>query len=293
VDRILSLTKSFSDRLHYRGSKASLYLTICDLDKAEAEISEVIAEARVKESEGELTHYQRYTLALLLDFLGILRRDASLLTDAIARYKELLQGDEPSIQERANLLGLVGDTFRHKGDWANGRQSYLDALALKPFPVHKVFLCECLRQMGELREAADTLSSVSLEELSRSEQADYAFELAALAIETGERTRLENAKAALKVIEIPEPYFRERRDSLLLNVQEALITGRSPTLIQRTRSILSEMTRSAASYLILKPSFMGIGINVEKIFEDISNRGRGQPSSRQPDSPSSTRTRKG
>jgi hypothetical protein len=136
-------------------------------------------------------------------------------------------------------------------------------------------------------EAAKTLRDVKLEDLSQAEQVDYAYALAMLAIETAEQERLEQAKALLKAVNISDPIFRERRDALLLNVQEAITSGSSKTLVQHTRRIFADRIRSATSYLILKPSFMGVGVDVGKIFEDLSRRreARVQEQSDDPHSP--------
>ena len=139
-----------------------------------------------------------------------------------------------------------------------------------------------------------TLAEVKLEDLSSAEQVDYAFTLAALAIETANRERLENAKAVLKTVNVQDPYFRERRDSFLLNVQEALASGASQTLVRRTRRLVADMSRSVGSYLILKPNFMGIGIDVGKIFENLpkGSETRTQQQDRKEESPGPSRPRK-
>ena len=110
IDRILTLSKKLSDRLHYRGTKAFLYLTIGDQRRADDELSEVIAEARSEQDEEGLSEYERYRLALTLDLLGALRRDDALLTQALGLYQKLLKEDHWSPSGHANLLGLIGVT---------------------------------------------------------------------------------------------------------------------------------------------------------------------------------------
>ena len=87
-----------------------------------------------------------------------------------------------------------------------------------------MFLCDCLLQLDEVKQAQQILSEVKPEELSNTERLDYVFALAGLAMETAEPERLENAKAALRSATVRDPYFRERRDSLLLSAQEALVS---------------------------------------------------------------------
>ena len=75
IDRILKFSEKPSDQLHYKGSKAVLYLTIGDQSKAEALLSEAIAETPREQEQDKISEYHRYRLALSLDLLGALRRD--------------------------------------------------------------------------------------------------------------------------------------------------------------------------------------------------------------------------
>jgi hypothetical protein len=150
-----------------------------------------------------------------------------LLTEALELYQELPKEDDSTPSGRANLLGLIGGTYRRKQEWESAHQSYLQALSANPSPIHKVFLSVCLLQLERSEEAGKTLAEVKPDELSASEKIDYAFTLATFAIDTGKRKRLEDAKATLKALQINDPVFREQRDALLLVVQEAFTFGTS------------------------------------------------------------------
>lgn len=273
IDQILTSTKKLSDRIHYKGARACLYLMIGDELRAKSELAEIIDEVRGKHAEADLDNYERYRLAAATELLGMIQRDDKMLTDALLLYQNLLKEDEYSDEGRTNLLSLIGDTYRHKGNWESARQSYEEAIKLKPSPIHEVFLSECLLQLDRLADATKALTNVKQDQLDGAEKVDYAFVLAVLAIETGEHARLVNAKAVLGSLVVNGPYFRERRDAYLLNVQEALVSGVSQPLIQRTRRLLAYIAQSATRYLILKPSFMGMGVDVGKVFEDIAKKG--------------------
>ena len=105
IDRILNESKKLSDRLHYKGTRAVLHLTIGDQSRAEAEASDAIDEVRSTHSVDELSSYERYRLALLLDFLGTVRREDEMLTEALRLYQNLLEEDELSLSGRVHLLG--------------------------------------------------------------------------------------------------------------------------------------------------------------------------------------------
>jgi hypothetical protein len=84
IDRILANTKRFTDRLHYKGAKAVLFLTIGDQKKAETELDEAVTEARNRTT---LNEYQRYRLADTLSLFGALKADNSMLTEALELTK--------------------------------------------------------------------------------------------------------------------------------------------------------------------------------------------------------------
>jgi lipoprotein NlpI len=215
---------------------------------------------------------------MALDFLGTLRNDKALLSDALQIYQKLLLEDGLTPDGRANMFGHIGETHRHMAEWELAKKSYVQALEFKPSAINEVFLCECLLQLQDASGTAKLLSQINSADLDEAEQVDYAFVLAALAIQLGERERLESAKSVLKSIHVKESFFRERRDAYLLNVQEAIVSGASQNLSRRTLELLASAARSATGYLILKPSFMGMGIDVGKIVEDISRKGKSKSS---------------
>jgi len=270
IDRILANTRSFTDRLHYKGAKAVLFLSIGDRQKAEAELEEAVAEAREAKS---LNEYQRYRFAQTLSLLGALRVDIAMLTEALELYQQLLTKDDWTPLGKANLLGLIGETYRRKGEWESARQTYEQALETTPVAIDRVFLAVCLIQLDRLADAARTLGEVTPSGLSPGGLVDYAFAFAALAIEMDDRKRLEDAATLLKGLQVADPIFREQRDAFLVNVLEAQTTGKSVPLVQRTRHLFAGVARFVSTYFFLKPSFMGMGVDVGKMLEDFSKRG--------------------
>ena len=130
IDRILGETKKLADRLHYKCARAGLYLTVGDLKRAEAELEESITEVRAGHDVEDLSQYERYRFAMTLDFLGTLRRDDALLAEAIDQFNILLQQDDSSSKGRANLLELMGQTHRQRGEWEKARTAHERSLQL-------------------------------------------------------------------------------------------------------------------------------------------------------------------
>jgi tetratricopeptide (TPR) repeat protein len=266
IDRILAQKLTLADRLQYRGAKAVQFIGIGDNQKADEELTAAVDEARAQEEK--LSISQRHKLAQLLSLLGSLRRDVGLMSESLTLHNELLEADYWTPRGKAILLGDIAELHKHKGEWEEARDGYLRALQIQILPIHNVFLSECLLQLERHEEASATLAEVNIDNLSNNERIDYAFVTAGLAIEVGTREGLEAARVMLKELHIAEPLFRERRDSILLNVQEAISSGSSKPLMIRTKRLLASMLRSATTYLILRPSFMGVGLDIGKLVEN-------------------------
>jgi tetratricopeptide (TPR) repeat protein len=222
IDRILTYSETLEDQLHYRGAKAALLLANGESSKADDEWSAAIAEARERSKGRALTEDERYSLAQIIEFLGTLRSADELLSEALQLYRDQLERDDWTSLGRANIISHMADIYRHFRDWESARDSYLEALAVNPRPIYKVFLSKCLFHLGQREEALKTLGKVDHEQLTAAEKLDYTFTLASAAIETNDRNHLESAKDMLTALQITEPLFREQRDSLLLDVREAL-----------------------------------------------------------------------
>ena len=65
------------------------------------------------------------------------------------------------------------------------------------------------------------------------------------------------------------PYFEQRRLAFLVAVQGALTTGATPGLIARVRGLLADPVRAFNRWVMVEPNFMGIGVRVNKIIEDV------------------------
>lgn len=270
VDRILDLTDSVIDRLHYRGTRAVQYLVIGDERKAEEELSGSISDFRAAKTKEDLSCYECFRLALSLELLGAIRRDEKLLNEAVELYKQLLEKDDFTSTGRAGLCRQLGDTYRHKAAWNLARDTYLRALDIEPSAICKVFLSECFLNLNKTEDATRLITELNPDDLDQGEYVDYAFAVAAISVEAGNQELLEKASAILRDLEVSGPYFRERRDSLLLSVIETQKSGASQTIIYRTRRLLTGLAKSASSYLVLQPNFMGIGVNVGKVLEDLT-----------------------
>ena len=271
IDWILAASSKLSDRLHYVGSRAMLYLSIGDRKRAEDELSQIVEEVRFR-PDHDLGAYARLRFAMTLDLLGVIRSDQAILTEAASIYESLLRDDAWTQRGRANLFAELGQVYQHQSNWEAAKKAFSQAIEVTHVPVHSVFLSQSLLHLNQPDEAARVLSGVSYDALAPAEQVDYAFTIAALAIQGRNRVKLEEAKAVLKSVTVDTPMFREMRDNYLLSVQEALSAGPSHPLSQRAKQLLAGLGRYVSEYGILKPTIMGVGIDLGKIVGDLSRQ---------------------
>jgi hypothetical protein len=197
-------------------------------------------------------------------------RDDTKLKDAESRYELLLKDEHYSDAGRANLWTLIADTRRYRQDWKGAKSAYENALKLEPSPVCSIFLAECLLQLDNFKDGRAVLADIPHDKLDAAGKLDHALVAAAFAIESGEPEDLKKAKAALELLDVREPYFRDRKNMTLLNLQEALAKGTSRPLLERAKRLLAGLKGGWLNYVILKPSFMGMGVDVGKMIEDAT-----------------------
>jgi tetratricopeptide (TPR) repeat protein len=270
IDRILRFSESESEQLHYRSLKAIQYFEIGDNPKAESELDTAIARFRVSGDAKKMSAYAIDILASALDLLGSLRGDSQLLDEAIGLYQEALRLDAWTLAGRARLFSHLGETFRHKASWDQALEAYRSAAHCEAGPIVKVFMAECYLQLNQIERAMEEVASVDVSLLNDAERTDYVFVFSAISVETGDHEKLEQSGDLLKRQELVSPFFRSRRDTLLLSVVETQRNGKSSSLIKAARKAIAGIFARANRYLLLEPNVMGFGIRGNAILSDLA-----------------------
>jgi hypothetical protein len=97
---------------------------------------------------------------------------------------------------------------------------------------------------------------------------DYVFTFAVIAMAIQRQDVIAKATEMLKGIQPDHPFVRQQRDSLLLAILEMPMQspGKSTSTAKGViRSIVEPLQR----YLMLKPNFMGVGIDVNNALSDL------------------------
>lgn len=275
IDRIINLSESKIDHLHYRSLKAINYLLIGDDKKAEYELREAIEEYRVYLKPEKQNTYEKFRYGEAIELFGTLKKDMSILDEAIALFEDLFIADDLTQLGRALVYRNIGDTQRHKNEWALAAESYEKSIKLDPpIIIFKILLSECYFQLGKEVAAVEIIRSIDPKKLNNSEMVDYAFRFCEIAVALAEPEMLNQAENLLRGLQLNSPYFKEIRDAMLLSVLETRIAGKSISIIEKAKRALKDFTRIATRYVILKPNLMGIGLDVGKMIEDVSKGAR-------------------
>lgn len=268
VDRVVQLTRDDAERMHYRVIKAVDYLLVGDLGGAEVELQAAVDAFAEVQHEYENSGYAMDHYARAVSLLGRLKNDGALQDEALTMVRQLLTRDDWTASGRANLLLEQGEILRLKTAWAEAKDTYVAALEEGGQEVCKVFIAGCLLYLDGPAAAQEMLATVVREHLAPSELADYVFTLAVVAIQDGDKSALTNAEQELRQVQLADPYFKDRRDSLLLSVIDTLRSGPSPERAERARGVLRAVFSTLLRYVKLEPNIMGIGLNVGRLLED-------------------------
>ena len=272
IDGILALAESDVERLHYSVAKAVQYLVIGDRPKADRDLETAISAYRSSRSANSTSGYAMDRLATALELLGSLRGEPQFLDEAVDLYEKMLRRDEWTSEGRAKILRQLGDSYRRKASWSEAMDAYTRALSCQRLAILKVFLAECLLNLEGWKSAATELSSIVVSNLDKAEYADYVFVMGAVSIHSGDSKRLNEVEGMLRDLQLSIPYFKERRDALLLSVIDTGRSGSSGSVIQAARRALAGIAATATRYLLLQPNFMGLGIRVDTILDDLAKR---------------------
>lgn len=272
LDRILQVSNSRSDQLQYRGAKAVQYFLIADNATSQDELDEAIRIARESESEEPFNSYERHMLGRLLQMLASLRNDRGLFTEALGHFHTLLLENGWTRSGRAMLYREIGDCHRYAGSWSEAEQDYRQASGLVDDPLDRIYCAQALLYQKRIHEAGSKIREVDRDALGRHEFVDYVFVFAAIAIWSGEKSTLGEAKMLLDNLITSEPYFNERRLTLLLGTTNALASGTVSEAAKAESTPEGGIASATSNFFILQPNFMGIGLNLNAILSYLLNK---------------------
>ncbi len=272
LDRLLALGEERSTQLQYRGGKAVQYLMIDDQAAAERELVQAIDLARKTEGEDPFNNFERHLFGRLLQMLATIRQDGALFEEAIGHFNALLLDDNWTNIGRAGVLREIADCHKYAGAWDRAEASYRAALAVVDNQLDRIHVAECLLNQKHIEASIEQIDRVDRAALGRHEFEDFAFVLSAIAIWSGIRARLLEAKDLLERLRTAEPYFNERRLKLLVAVTGTLASGSASADAKAESTKQGRLASLSSSFFRLEPNVISVGINFDAVIDQLLER---------------------
>jgi tetratricopeptide (TPR) repeat protein len=213
------------------------------------------------------TPYGAFHLARGLEILGGFKGDVTVVRDAITHYISIRQEATNSGYAAAYFAEIekaLGNCYSFLREYDKAIQHYQASLRYEDSDLTKVFLARAQVNFGDIVRARETLLSIDLSGFNEHAHFDYSISWAILAARSLTEEDLEVAKSNLKNAKSFWPIFISQRDSALIDLLET-----SP---RKTEGRFKSLIRALNRYVSLNPNVFGIGIDFNKIVEDIHDK---------------------
>ncbi len=273
LDRVLAITKSNRDRLQYRGAKAIQYFLMNENGDAKRILEDAVNFGKDQEAKGKLDPEALVLLARLIQLLGAITSDISIIETAIQRFNDLLLDDSWSAEGRANILREVGDSYKNLEKGRQAEIAYRDALSVTPDEeLLKVFIAEALLLQNRVVEAASVIDEVDQNRLEQIGKVDFAFAYGSIAIKSSDSARTGVAKQFLAHLDPGATIFKTRKLELLVSLADQLAAPPDSPATPHKRTSFRDWLLDAADIFEVKPNIMGFGVNFNALLLKVLNR---------------------
>jgi len=280
LNKILNESEELETLVHQGISKSLLLLLHRDFSGANETLVKTLK--RIQSTKETRSTYVKHKCAqgmYLLASLGIKSEDERDKTSAlkyvnaaIQQQKELLTTEEFSEIGKASSLKELADCYRLLEKWDIAGEHYSASNSYYHSEISNVFLAECLLMSGKDSKAIELLDGIKTESFeSDDEWNDYIIKYAQFAIHLKSKDRLVVARTLFTKKLKLEPLFTEQYSQTHSNVMEALLDEnfeKDPDKKNRALALLSKLN----SYVVLQPNVMGMGLDINKIIDDFTNK---------------------
>jgi tetratricopeptide (TPR) repeat protein len=275
VERILELHKkdvfpSAANLLHYAIVKGMLSLMLGDVDSL-GKLIEDAARQHLTEVERSKSIYSRHVAAMTHEMLWRLKGEPDELGAAISLFHQILEvrdltprGSEQFHQSLGMLL-LEGEAFAEAIDHLRLAGNSAGTL---------INLANAHARLGQLDTAEEVLIRVDRKNLAEALKLECVGIEVLVANARSDPERVEALIDTARSLELPDLYYQRTRDQLciaMLNtIRNSEKTERRATE-KKVTGILGWL-RYIAQFVELKPNVAGIGLNLNRIFEESSSK---------------------
>jgi len=268
LDRLISLIEKPSEKLQYTVIKAIKYLCIGDESESEKLIEQALNDYELKDwsSDNSYGHMQH---ARAISLLADLQHSAKLKVQSIQEFESLLENHSWTDSGIADIHFEIGKSLFHIKKFEEAIEQYSKSLEIQNSEIVKVFLSQAQLDLND-ESAICTIKEVeeNLSELSESEQLDYIFTYSAIGIAFKQKDMIEKSLGYLNETSLLAPVFEKQKSKLVSEISLLYKTGElegKSNLLSTLKKLFGLTTR----YLILQPNIAGLGVNINKIADDL------------------------
>lgn len=271
LDRLISLVEDPGQKLQYSVAKGIEFLCIGDETEATQLIERALEEYEKGNSKND-TPYGRMQYARALGLLGDLLKSAELKERSVREFHCLLRDHHWKPMGVAEIHCEIGQALYHLGRYEESVESYHESMSIKPREVVKVFLAKSQAELNDCG-AITTIKEVQekIQDLKDSERLDFAFSFSFVAIKFKDKDMIWEALEILDATPSLPSIFERQKSELYSEIYRVMRSGdlnNSKSILKTIRKLLSATSR----YLILQPNIAGLGINLNRIADDISSK---------------------
>lgn len=263
IDRIITNTKVESYKLQYNTLKGVSYLLVCEYEEGCRIIGEGIERYRGITKEKRSSYGETF-YGHALDLLGRFTNNHELIEEAIQTYEALVRvAREKSYSDEyiGDILKCIGESNEALHKYEIAVATFTESLKLHPAELTKVFLARAEVNNGNIEHARELLGAVKKEDLDAEGLFDFAISYTLLAANSRVAGELSLAITLLKGLSSDWPLFAQQRDKWLIDLLETSPVNE----VGKFRKLIQSLNR----YVRLNPNIFGIGIDFNKIIEDI------------------------
>ena len=245
-DILIEKTDSSLMKLKYKFDKAIQLALVSDNTSAKKIADEVIAELEKEDLYTEDEVYSQDVIA-----------DVKWLEKAL-HVREKMNIKKFTEAGKVKYYSDIAYTYWKMGNYEVAEQDFCTSLEYAKTAFAQIYLLDCLVEQKKIKNLKEYLESVEFEDMG-ADSIDFLIIVGNAAIQLNDNDSIELIKRYIKETNIEVPYYKFYLKELELELEKK--NGK----IMRLLNKLSPLRK----YLILQPQLNGIGINVEKILEDL------------------------
>ena len=256
-DILIEKTDSSLMKLKYKFDKAIQLELVSDNISAKKIADEVIGELEKGDLYTEDEVYSQDVTAMMYEMYYNFEPDRKWLDKALEIRKQM-KVDNFNSSGKAKYFSDIAYVNWKLGNYEVAEQHFTTSLGYEENAFAQIYLLDCLVEQNKIKNLKEYLENVEFNTLGV-DCIDFLIILGNAAIRLNDTSSIETLKGYLKEINIAVPYYK-----LCLKELELELEKKSG----RIRKILGKLS-PLKEYLILQPQFNGMGINLEKIIEDL------------------------